>query len=60
MITDEIKKIIVHEKNTNKIFISFEENFWEKYIEFSDEIEKLDIIKFLLFKNIMLFSSIIV
>ena len=41
----EIKKIIIYEKNNNKIFISFDENFWNMYIIFLDEIKKLNIIK---------------
>ena len=51
-IFEEIEKIIKYESNNNKIFISFDEKFWENYIDFNNDLKKLYIIK-----NVVLLCS---
>ena len=50
----EIEKIIIYENNTNKFFISFDHEFWNKFILLIDDIKKLYIIN----KTIILCSAI--
>ena len=44
-IIEEIEKIINYEANVDKIFISFDEEFWNNYINFHDDLNKLIRIK---------------
>jgi len=53
-IIEEINKIINYEMNNNKVFISFDEEFWNNYIHFNDNVQKL----FMINKAIILCSNI--
>lgn len=44
IIIEEIKKIINYEGKNDKIFISFDEDFWRYFVHFNDDIRKLYII----------------
>ena len=43
-IIEKIEKIIEYETTKGNIFISFDKNFWEYYVQFNDDIEKLSLI----------------